>query len=421
MTVTREQLYAEVWAEPMLVVAQRHGVSASYLARICECLNVPRPARGYWARVQFGKQPKVPELPLTRPGDETEWSPGTAPAFYSQRRPARARRSEERSSSGPPADEPRKHTLLVGLQEYYDAARVSQEGYLRPNKRLLPDIYVSKDSLARALETANQLFLTLEKAGCRVMFAVSPSHRPELDQREKPGRFPVWQTWHPARPTVVLVNGTLFTLTLYEISEVAEVRYVDGHYVRADAYVPNRRSRSSDTWTTTQDVPSGRLALRACASDWRAQWQMHWRESKPGQLNSKFRTIRRELKEAVPVITERIQIAEQQAEIERRRWEAEAREQRRQERAERRVRALKESREHLLDLVENWARARRIEEFFEDAIRRSAGSPTDMRESLVGRLKRARQMLGGTNALERFESWKAPEERDPSAYGDDAD
>jgi hypothetical protein len=33
------------------------------------------------------------------------------------------------------------------------------------------------------------------------------------------------------------------------------------------------------------------------------------------------------------------------------------------------------------------------------------------RQALLDRVQRARQMLGGTDALSRFGAWKAPEER----------
>jgi hypothetical protein len=55
MPVECETLHAQVWAEPMTKVAARYGVSSSFLARVCERLNVPRPARGYWARLAVGK------------------------------------------------------------------------------------------------------------------------------------------------------------------------------------------------------------------------------------------------------------------------------------------------------------------------------------------------------------------------------
>lgn len=74
MIVDRHTLYELVWAEPMTKVAARYGVSSSFLARVCERLNVPRPARGYWAQLEVGKAPANPLFPEPRPGDELEWS-----------------------------------------------------------------------------------------------------------------------------------------------------------------------------------------------------------------------------------------------------------------------------------------------------------------------------------------------------------
>jgi len=74
MTVSRENLYEEVWAEPMIAVAARYHVSSSFLARVCERLNVPRPPRGYWAKLAVGKKCPRPALPAAQPGDELEWS-----------------------------------------------------------------------------------------------------------------------------------------------------------------------------------------------------------------------------------------------------------------------------------------------------------------------------------------------------------
>jgi hypothetical protein len=74
MGITREKLYEEVWAEPMTKVAARYNVSSSFLARVCKGLNVPRPERGYWAKLAVGKAPPKPALPEARPGDELEWS-----------------------------------------------------------------------------------------------------------------------------------------------------------------------------------------------------------------------------------------------------------------------------------------------------------------------------------------------------------
>lgn len=421
MKVSREQLYEQVWSEPMVAIAARYDVSSSYMARVCECLNVSRPSRGYWAKLEFGQRPKRPALPPARPGDDTEWSPGRSPGAYALRRPHRPGRPGKDKPADNPKDKPHRHGLLIDLEEYYLTGRVSKEGYLRPLKRVLPDIYVSKDTLRRALDNANQLFLKLEKAGHRVTLATGPVHRPDLDQREKPGSHQLWETWRPARPTVVAMSDITFTLTFYEISTAVDVQYVDGKWVRVDSLSGRRHSSLEASWTTKQDLPSGRLALRACASDWRAKWEMHWREDKPGQLSSKLFSIRRELEAAIPVIRERIEEAKKEAEIQRQRWEAERRELRRRERAERRAAAIKDSRAQLLNIIDEWALARRIETFFEDISKRQQGDPTESQSELDARLALARALLGGTDALQRFQSWKAPEEREPTAFEEDLD
>jgi hypothetical protein len=61
--VTREKLYEEVWAEPMVKVAKRYGVSDVALRKVCVKLSVPLPARGYWAKVANGKPTSRPRLP----------------------------------------------------------------------------------------------------------------------------------------------------------------------------------------------------------------------------------------------------------------------------------------------------------------------------------------------------------------------
>jgi hypothetical protein len=75
--VSRERLFDLVWTEPMIKVAESFGVSSSYLARVCTALNVPRPRRGYWAKLEVGKAPPKPSPPASRPGEQTSWRPGT--------------------------------------------------------------------------------------------------------------------------------------------------------------------------------------------------------------------------------------------------------------------------------------------------------------------------------------------------------
>src|SRR5688572_13327388 len=78
MRITREELYEQIWSEPATRLAERYDVSASYLARVCEGLNVPHPPRGYWARRAAGEKMAVPPLPPAGPGDPLSWEKGVA-------------------------------------------------------------------------------------------------------------------------------------------------------------------------------------------------------------------------------------------------------------------------------------------------------------------------------------------------------
>lgn len=60
--VTREELYALVWEKPATDVAQDLGISDVALSKLCRRLQIPKPPRGYWARVKAGRAPRRPNL-----------------------------------------------------------------------------------------------------------------------------------------------------------------------------------------------------------------------------------------------------------------------------------------------------------------------------------------------------------------------
>lgn len=59
----REKLYKEIWAEPMIKVAERYNVSDVALKKTCKKLNIPVPGRGYWSKVYAGANITIPPLP----------------------------------------------------------------------------------------------------------------------------------------------------------------------------------------------------------------------------------------------------------------------------------------------------------------------------------------------------------------------
>jgi hypothetical protein len=422
--VSRERLYEEVWAEPMTAVAKKYGVSGSFLARVCTLLNVPRPPRGYWARVAAGYSvPRRPSLPNPKPGAEIEW------ARYGQARraPLKLESQQLKKKRRKRSELPALHPLLEGFRERLNEGRESYfSGFIKPIKRLLPDIITSKKTAVRVIDVANELYLSLEAHGHQVQFSPlgQPMFRRLVDEREKMRGDYHSDLWSPSRPTVVFIGSVAVGLTVYEMTEYVEVRHIDGEYVRVTDLTPQqlKRAARSYSWTSTRDMQSGRLCIQAYSPYSGAEWSRQWQERKSGDFPNKFPAIIKELEAASASIAKLVveaerkaeiqrQQHEQQREIERQRWEAEKAERARAEAKQRRIKAEQDSRKELHEIIEAWAEAKRIEDFFADAERRAAELGDDEKVLVLERLKLAREMVEITDALQWLRSWRAPDER----------
>lgn len=63
-TISREDLYLLVWSKPTTEVASLLGVSDVAVGKRCKKLNVPKPPRGYWAKLYSGKEVIITPLPV---------------------------------------------------------------------------------------------------------------------------------------------------------------------------------------------------------------------------------------------------------------------------------------------------------------------------------------------------------------------
>ena len=184
MSVTREKLYEEIWAEPITKVSKRYGVSDSFLVRVLQRLNVPRPPMGYWAKLAVGKTVPQPPLPEAEPGNELEWlRNGEQPK--KRRITPRAPDASQPTRIRKRAERPSQHHLVSGAKIHFENVRETEAGYLKPTKKLLPDLLVSKNTLDRALDIANELFLMLEDRGYKVMHAPRDIRFRRADFEEK--------------------------------------------------------------------------------------------------------------------------------------------------------------------------------------------------------------------------------------------
>ncbi len=421
--VSREQLYEEVWAEPMTTVALKYKVSSSFLARICTRLKVPRPQRGYWAMYATGKRPKKPPLPVANPGDELEWA-RDGYARVAQLPPPQV----PQDSSGKISRRrslPQQHPLLEGFKELMTGAGENRNGFLKPRKYLIADIIVSKESLERAIGVANTLYLSFERRGHSVILAPYGQnlHRHEVDEREKGGRrneHYYSDLWSTSRPTVVFIGTVAFGVTIFEMSENVEVEYQDGKYTRVSELLPKKSRRyESYSWRSMSDLPSRRLCVQVYSPYQRVAWVRQWRESKTGDFPRKLADLVKELEAETANIVKRFEEGERQAEIERQRWEEERRRQAREEAERRRAKAIKDSRDELSDIIKAWGKAKRIEEFFADVERRTIDLEDEEKAAVLERLALARKMVDTTDALKWLTAWKTPEERNQRNSHDD--
>lgn len=419
--ISREELYELVWSMPMTKVGEKFKLSGSYMARVCANLRVPRPERGYWAELVVRKAPEKPPLPEAQPGDQITWSQGEV--LQTQPRP--------RLSALPPRDLRSKlphpvtgiHGLIRDAKGNYDSGyNVEESQHLRPYKRLMVDITASRAGLDKALAFANDLFNALESAGHRVLLS-SPAEnfaRAHIDVHEqlpkKPNNAHQYyenRLWSPQRPTAVYVGSVAFGLAVIEMSERVELRYVNGRYVRESDYKPPKASARyvEHSWTTTKDIPCGRLRLVVYAPYPGVSWSMLFQESKDRALTTEIAKIVKSIENSVEVVVEKVKEAEREAEIRRKEW-AEQQERWRQEEDQRRVaESIKESREQLSRVIENWGRVVSLEQFFVGIEKRVLNLPEDQRPELLKRLALAREFVGTQDPLDFFRSWKTPVER----------
>lgn len=435
--VTRQELYDMAWRMPMLRVAERFGVSSSYLARVFTELRIPRPSPGYWAQVEFGKSPAKPSLPPARPGELTEWTPGTSigatvrslakvvqadettvdqVAVQAALVESAELRPKRKARVSIAADLPKRHELLTGVRPFFLKSRKVENDILRPFKRLLVDVLASEKMLDAVLDAAQVLFDACVRRGHHVGIAAGGSqmHRTDVELLEKPSsRHYHRAVWSPERPTLVHVGGVAIGLTVFEMTEEVEVVYVNGKYlpVRDLSDLQLRRYTGTHHWRSKEEHASGRICLQAYCPSWRVKWTKRWPEVKPGSFQGMVPHIVSELEGLAPDLARQLEEARIQAEEEQRRWEEERRTREQEAERQRREKARQDAKRDLLAVIEAWDEARRISDFFRAAEVRLNQGVGGADPAALDRLRLAKDLIGQPDPLALLKSWRAPEER----------
>ncbi|HQT93352.1 MAG: hypothetical protein B7Z61_06225 [Acidobacteria bacterium 37-71-11] len=204
--ISREQLYAEVWADPVTRVAERYGISDVAVAKWCRKLDVPRPGRGYWACKAAGQKLRQSPLPPRARG---------VPMYVGRPKPSREKRPAPAGIRGlerfpraipvPDVGDP-EHVLVARTRRALEEAATGEGGIIGARAGGGLDVEVSKGSVARALRMVNAIVCALEGAGFGVEVAACPAGA----ERSAGGR------------TYAVLDGERVPFALVELTERVE-------------------------------------------------------------------------------------------------------------------------------------------------------------------------------------------------------
>jgi hypothetical protein len=168
ITVQRRTLYEQVWSVPGSQLAAQYGISDVGLAKACKRHNVPRPPRGYWARVQAGQ--KVRRTPLPKPREPYEqvvhmqgWDlpdDDTVNQLAKEAKmPPAMPIKATRNDASPP------HALVEAARAQLAVAKADLDGLMRTDAAAAPALRVAPVTIDRALAVLDSFVKRWEARG----------------------------------------------------------------------------------------------------------------------------------------------------------------------------------------------------------------------------------------------------------------
>lgn len=246
-TISRSELYHEIWREPVRTVAERYNISDVALAKACRKYHIPVPPRGYWAKVRAGHRPGRPPLPqyASVEGQRIAFEADGRPELAVSQQAASLIEAEKREEATiHVADhlvDPHPHVLKVSKSlRVSKFARPEKAGMLTPQAKGRLDISVFPPTVDRALRIMDAVIKALELRGWPV----------EVDDDEAGRR---------STSAVVLEERIFFFLE----EKTARTNHVPTAEEKAEA-----KKYSWQHWPKWDFKPSGLLRLRIHDSDY---------------------------------------------------------------------------------------------------------------------------------------------------------
>lgn len=170
--MTREELYQHVWTTPIQLLSEALGLSDIGLAKTCRQMEVPKPGRGYWARLDAGQSVEQIQLPPPSAEAVREW---TFNVVANRRRradwAATNLSAPIKGSSLPslalPGEQEPLHEVAERHRVALEKAKPDENGFVRLDLQTLFRCEVSAGMVPRLVRAIHALVAQLEKHNCR--------------------------------------------------------------------------------------------------------------------------------------------------------------------------------------------------------------------------------------------------------------
>ena len=323
--LTRQELYALVWATPMIDLAKQFNISDNGLRKICKKYAIPVPKMGHWQKIRYGKPTSKTPLP---PSKSTEVvAINILPRSKENLEPVLI----VKESIAVPETIEKFHPLVQQTQKLIKKGH-QHNGRLRaPGNETALDICVSAAQLPRAYRILDTILKVLEQHGVKVGIERENEYRTH---------------------TYVEFDGEKVKFELDELTRMVKTE--------PDKY----------GYTNTDYIPNGKLVLRI--NDYLGGCQSKWSDGENRKLEDKLASFVNGLSLAAAYIKK----SNRERAEEHQRWEDARKEEERKRLA---AEEEKERGQALERQAANWQKSRLILELVQAAIAKrgeyAPGSP----------------------------------------------
>ena len=170
--IKRDELYEQVWSQPLTTLAFSYGISDVGLRKICKKLKIPLPGRGFWQRIGKGRRVKKPPLPPFKGKSEyiLRVQNGLPESPDGETEAQRLIRVEKKEGHRVVVRRSLEdlHPLAEKTLKSLRSAKPGTEGLVLPRAAGCLDIHVAPESVERAVRIIDALVKALEERGFRV-------------------------------------------------------------------------------------------------------------------------------------------------------------------------------------------------------------------------------------------------------------